>query len=138
MVALIDTNVIIDFLTKREKFYDTSKKIIELCSKSEIKGCIAFHSIPNIWYILRSTPKEKRREWLTDICSFLLVVGAEHGEVVKAINNSDFSDFEDCLQERCAAGYNADYIITNNVSDYTNSAVQAITPEAFIKEIKDE
>lgn len=132
MAVLVDTNVLIDFLLTREPYFQASAKLIAKCARGEIDGYIAFHSIPNLWYILRKTPEEKRREWLTDICSFLRVEGAAHEDVVKAISMREFKDFEDCLQDRCAENVGADYIITRNVKDFEGSAVPAVTPEAFL------
>lgn len=43
----------------------------------------------------------------------------------------DFIDFEDCLQDRCAESVNAQYIITNNVKDFKESVITAITPSDF-------
>lgn len=40
-----------------------------------------------------------------------------------------WADFEDCLVARCAEKIKADYIITRNVKDFRDSAVEAITPE---------
>ena len=48
--------------------------------------------------------------------------------------NDDFSDFEDCLQMECAKSYEADYIVTRNVSDYETSEIKAITPKDYLKE----
>ena len=60
MVVLIDTNVIIDFLITREPFFKSSSKVMEKCETGELKGYIAFHSVPNLWYILRKVPEEKK------------------------------------------------------------------------------
>ena len=133
MKVLIDTNVIIDFLITREPFCMASSKIIEKCACGEIKGYIAFHSIPNLWYILRKFPEDKRRAWMKDLCSFMRVTGASHEEVVKAVEMETFSDFEDCLQDRCAESIEAEYIITRNVVDFAGSEVTAISPEDFFK-----
>ena len=81
MVVLIDTNVIIDFLVARKPFYEASYEIVSRCISREINGYIAFHSIPNLWYILRKAPEEQRREWLSDVCGFLQVAGAGHEDV---------------------------------------------------------
>lgn len=135
MVVLIDTNVIIDFLATREPFYKVSSKVMEKCANRELKGYIALHSIPNLWYILRKTPEEKRRKWLEDICEFLQVVGVGHDEVLKAIRMWDFKDLEDCLQDRCAESVGADYIITRNEADFHASSVPAISPERFLEAI---
>lgn len=133
MVALIDTNVIIDFILKRQPFQVEATDIMEKCASKEIRGFIAFHSISNLWYILRKMPDNERRAWLVNICTCLNIVGASHDEVVKAIQNNAFKDFEDCLQERCAVGVNADYIITRNVDDFDGSEIPAISPEDFLK-----
>lgn len=132
MVVLIDTNVIIDFLITREPFFAASSKVIEKCATGELKGYIAFHSVPNLWYILRKIPEEKRREWIADICSFMEVIGVNHDEVLKAIKATDFKDFEDCLQDKCAKSIGASYIITRNVADFNGSEVSAILPEEFL------
>ena len=131
MTILIDTNVPIDFLLTRQPFYEAAAQIISRCAKGELRGIIAFHSVPNLWYILRRAPEAKRRAWLTDICSFMQVVGAAHSQVVRAIQAADFADFEDCLQDRCAAAAGAKYIVTRNVQDYKGSEVPAIEPERF-------
>ena len=136
MVIFVDTNLMIDFLTAREPYYQASSEIINLCAKKEIIGYMAFHSISNLWYILRKVPEPKRRQWMRDICKCLQVVGASHDEVVKAIDMEEFKDFEDCLQDRCAEGIGANYIITRNVDDFSNSKIQAILPEIFLEQLK--
>lgn len=132
MVILVDTNVIIDFLTTREPYFDASSKVIAKCADGELTGYIAFHSITNLWYILRKVPDDKRRKWLIDICEFLTVVGVNHDEVLRAIRMKDFKDFEDCLQDRCAKDIGAKYIITRNAADFINSEVPAMSPEDFL------
>lgn len=135
MAVLIDTNVIIDFLITREPYFESSSKVMEKCAAGELKGYIAFHSVSNLWYILRKIPEEKRRKWLTDICGFLQVAGINHDEVLRAIKMEKFKDFEDCLQDRCARKVDAKYIITRNTEDFSESEVPAISPENFLKVI---
>lgn len=48
MVVLIDTNVIIDFLLKREPYSEPATVILKKCAEKELTGYLAFHSIPNI------------------------------------------------------------------------------------------
>lgn len=40
---------------------------------------------------------------------------------------------KDCLQDECAKGIGADYIITRNIKDFEQSKVPAITPEQFLE-----
>ena len=135
MKVLIDTNVIIDFLLKREPFYKASKEVLMKCTHENVEGFIAMHSVSNLWNILRNESKENRRKCLRIICLALTVCSANHTEVYNAVKNEKFNDFEDCLQEACAYQNKMDYIITRNVKDFKNSRVKALTPKDFIKSI---
>lgn len=133
MVVLIDTNVILDYLAEREGFFEDARKIMKVCAGGDVQGCVAFHSLPNIWFILRKKPDNVRREMLKEICGLLSVVSAGHDEVVKAVEATDFKDFEDCLQDKCAVTAKADYIVTRNTADYKTAVTKVITPNDFCK-----
>lgn len=48
---LVDTNVLLDYLLIREPFYKDAEKIVHACVEGKVKGCIAAHSISNMFYI---------------------------------------------------------------------------------------
>lgn len=130
MVILIDTNV----LTMRQPYYDAARNVMMICANERVKGFIAFHSLPNIFYILRKSHSEAgRREMLKKLCLVLQVTGASHDKVCEAIERMEFTDFEDCLQDECAKEISADFIITRNLDDFQNSQIKAITPQNFLE-----
>lgn len=134
MVILIDTNAALDFLTVRQPFYHSARAVLQACTGGDTQGYIAFHSLPNIFYILRkSYSDEERRAMLEKLCLVLRVTGASHERVCVAVSRGEFSDFEDCLQDECAQEVSADYIVTRNVDDFRCSRVKAITPEEFLQ-----
>ena len=45
---LVDTNVIMDFIVKRNPFSNDAEKVIELCMQKNVKGCIAAHGVVKI------------------------------------------------------------------------------------------
>ncbi len=131
---LIDTNILLDYLLEREPFFGDAKEVILSCADGKVKGCIAAHSIPNIFYILRKDYNAKeRREVLLNLCKIFDVEGIDKAKLILALNNDVFSDFEDCLQTECAEAYGADYIVTRNVSDYSTSEVKAIEPKDYLE-----
>lgn len=105
MVILLDTNIPLIYLLDEEDLYKESiDKIFEMLYKNKFDGCIAFHSLPEMWYVLRKfTSEDERREMLEALCRKIRVVSAPHEDVVDAINQKNFKDFEDCLQDKCAA-----------------------------------
>lgn len=100
MVVLIDTNVILDYLLERQPQFIYADSVFSQCRTKRVKGFVAFHSISTIWYLLRKRPQAESRSLLTQVTDLLTVTSASHEEVVNAIKNENFSDFEDCLQEK--------------------------------------
>ena len=131
---LIDTNVLLDYFLTREPFYEEAKKVILSCIDGNVKGCIAAHSISNMFFILRKDYNAKeRREILYNLCKLFDVEGIDKSKLLAGLENEDFSDFEDCLQMECAKAYGADYIVTRNVSDYATSEIRAILPKNYLE-----
>lgn len=134
---LIDTNILLDYLLTREPFYEDAANIVSVCADGKVNGCIAVHSISNMFFILRKDYNIKeRREVLLSLCSIFDVEGIDKEKLMAGLQNEDFSDFEDCLQMECAKAYGAEYIITRNVADYKSSEIKAILPKDYIELIK--
>lgn len=134
MKVLIDTNIILDYILEREPYTIYSDKLFELCISGRLNGVIAAHSITNAYFILRKfLTNEERRTVLLDICEIVSIAGVDAGKIISALNRDSFSDFEDCVQDECAASCGADYIITRNEKDFSESKVKAVSAENFLK-----
>lgn len=134
MAVLIDTNILLDVILKREPFFTFSNKIFSLCCSNVLSGKIAAHSITNIFYVARKNYTQSQlRTLLLSIFQFFDVISLDKEKLLSALNNSNFKDFEDCLQDECAHSINADYIITRNIRDFEGSKIPAITPEEYLK-----
>ena len=134
MRILLDTNIPIDVVVRREPFFADALKIFELCRKEKIDGVIAAHSVVNMAYILRKNfTTDELREILLRLCKIFQVEAIDLSKLIAALNNRDFSDFEDCLQLQCALNLNADYIVTRNVKDFPVGKISAVTPKELFK-----
>ena len=134
MKILVDTNIILDVLLKREPHIKTAQIIMTKCADREITGYLAAHSIPNIFYVLRKNySQEERRKFIRNLCEIFRISDLSAEKIMSAIDNEQFSDFEDCLQEECAVAETVDYIVTRNPADFKQSRVQVVEPEDFVK-----
>lgn len=134
MTILVDTNVILDLLLKREPYSIAAQTIITKCAEREVIGYLAAYSIPNLFYILRKNYTQKeRRKFIKNLCDIFRISDLNEEKIISAIDNEDFTDFEDCLQEECAVEAMADYIVTRNPEDYKGSRVKVILPDEFVK-----
>ena len=118
----------------REPYCEDAKKVILSCTEGDTKGCIAAHSISNMFFILRKDyTSQERRELLANICKIFDVEGIDRTKLLAGFKNEDFADFEDCLQMECAKSYGAEYIVTRNISDYKSSEIKAILPKDYLE-----
>lgn len=139
MRILVDTNVILDYILEREPYNDDAAVIMKAVQEKVVSGCIAAHTITNIFYILRKCfTVEARRELLLELCVLFEVEEIGLKKLRDALHNERFDDFEDCLQMVCADNFHADYIVTRNIDDFKNSSVQCITPARFCKLLSDD
>lgn len=139
MRILIDTNILIDVASRREPFFADALKIFELCQQEIVEGAIAAHSIVNMAYILRKNfTADELRKMLLRLCKLFQVEAIDLGKLIAALNDRDFSDFEDGLQTQCALNLRADFIVTRNVKDFTASSIPAVTPEDFFKILEEQ
>ena len=134
MRILIDTNIIVDYILKRENFFECAEKIVSFCTDGRVVGAVSSQSIADTFYILRKdfSPAE-RKSLLLIICQIFHVEAVDEVKILFALADETFSDFEDCLQVQCAKSFRADYIITRNVKDFAASEIPAVTPEDFCK-----
>lgn len=134
MRVLLDTNILLDYLVDREPYSTFAEQIMEACVNQKISGCISAHSIPDMFYILRKNfSQEERREWLLALCQVLDVIGLERDTLIEALENKEFTDFEDCIQSLNAMRGQADVIITRNIKDFECSLISCISPDEFVK-----
>ena len=50
MVILVDANIVLDVLLKREPYRTNAEVILSKCAGRQIIGYLAAHTIPNVFY----------------------------------------------------------------------------------------
>lgn len=135
MRILIDTNIILDLVQKREPYSENASKIINSCVKLENLGYISAHSLSDLFFILRKYKSVAERKALVlHLCKYFKIVSENKDFFVSICNNYDWNDLEDGLQMKCAENEKLDYIITRDEKNgFKNSPVKIISPEEFLK-----
>ena len=135
MKVLIDTNIILDVLCKRPAFYEDSAKIFKLCEVKKISGVISALSIPNIMYILRKELDADKTREILDSLMLIFSVADLKADDLKTAADMRFKDYEDAIQSACATRIKANYIVTRNIKDFSESKVTAIKPAELLDRI---
>lgn len=132
----VDNDVIIDFLTKREPFFEEIKSIFQLAMEGTIKIHISSVTIVNVNCIIGRLESKhialRKVEKLVEVINILNVSDA----TIKKALTSNFKDFEDAVQNACAIESKIDTLITRNVKDYRQSTLSIMTPKEFLVKLK--
>lgn len=130
--VFFDTNELLDWSLERAKNYLHAKEAIRKVFYKEIAGYVTSHSLTDFFYITRKDlSKEDRHQFLLLIANNFTILTEPNDTFLSVLSDSNFFDLEDGLQMECAKDPVLDYIITENIADYKNSKVQALTAKEF-------
>ena len=132
--VFLETNVIIDYLGNRTVFYDDAAIIMSLAINQKIELNAAAMSFATASYILsKNNNNDRIKTLIADFCKICRVVSTDE-ECVNYATLSDFEDFEDAMQYKCAQKAKADYIVTRNIKDFKTANIKVRTPEDFLED----
>lgn len=130
----IDTNIVIDLLSRREPFYQEAAGLFSLADKKIIELSISSLTIANTSYtLLRRTNSTTAKEILRKLRLIIKILPLDDKIIGIALNDNSFDDFEDGLQYFTAIENSQDLIITRNLKDFKNSALPVMTARQFLE-----
>ena len=135
MVLLIDANILLDVLMNRQEFVKDSSIIWKLCETEKAKGYVSALTFAHLVHIMR---KQLRPEAIEDIYRKLSLIFTFTDLSVSDLTRAaelNWGDFEHAVQSVTAERIHADYIITRNVRDFSQSKVIAFTPSELLARI---
>ena len=133
----IDTNIVLDLLSRREPFYEESAELFSLADRKIIELNISALTVANTSYILlRQINSEKTKEILRKLKLIVTVLPLNDKIIGTALNDNSFNDFEDGLQYFTAVENSQDLIITRNLKDFKASKLPIMTARQFLKTVK--
>lgn len=136
MDLMLDTNIVLDHVDRREPFYEMSRKVCLLGVAEEANTYVSVNTIADIFTLLREDyGSQAAQDMIERNLSFLQFVGITPEDAREALK-ARWSDFEDCLVARCAEKIQADYIVTRNAKDFQASSVEAVTPEELFEKLE--
>ena len=126
MNLLVDTNIILVVLQKREPYYRDSATVWKLCEINRATGFVTTLTLANLVYVMRRelTPA-MIREVLTQL-SLIFEFADFTGTDLNKAAILEWEDFEDAIQN---------VIVTRNVRDFNSSKITALTPTELITKL---
>ena len=129
MKILVDTNVIIDILCKREPFFEDSYNALNKCIDNHTI-IVSASAITDIFYIARKyIGSEQAKGCIRNLLDLIKISDTRGVDIEKALSSSDF---EDAVISAIAERQKAKYILTRNTKDFEKSKILSITPHDYL------
>ncbi len=133
----VDTNIVIDLLSRREPFFEEAAELFSLADKKQVELSVSSLTIANTSYVLlRQMDSSKAKLVIRKLRLILKVLPLDDKIIGLALNDETFSDFEDGLQYFTAIENDLELIITRNLKDFKNSKLPAMTAKQLIETIE--
>ena len=130
---LVDTNIVIDLLAKREPFYIEAAELFSLADKKQVYLYVNSLTFANTYYILnKNTDAKTARSVLRKFKTLIIVLNIDDKIIELSLNDSNFNDFEDAIQYYSALENDLNIILTRNLKDFKKSQLPVMTARQFI------
>jgi predicted nucleic acid-binding protein len=129
----IDTNIVIDLLSKREDFYQEAQELFTLADHKKVELFVSALTFASTHYLLSRYQKldDARKTLIT--FKVLVSVLPLDDKVIELALGSDFKDFEDAIQYYTAIEQGIDIIITRNKKAFKNAKLPIMTAKEYLK-----
>ena len=134
MKVFLDSDIILDFLLKREPFFIEALQLFILKEKEDFKLYTSAIIISNVYYISsKQFPKPLIKQKIKELASIIQIVDSTRQSIYQSFE-SDFSDFEDAIQYHTALESKCTFFITRNTKDYKKAKnMRVLTASQFCK-----
>jgi predicted nucleic acid-binding protein len=130
--VLLDLNILLDVLQKREPFYETSAGLLAAIETGRVQGYVAAHSLTTLFYLVqKGKSSAEARATITNLLQFIKIAPVDQSTIEQALN-LDTRDFEDAVQMISALQCKADCLVTRNVKDYQPALLPIMQPVDFL------
>ncbi len=133
MKILIDTNIVLDVMLKREPFYKLSFEILSLAKKDDVEEYVSASAITDIYYLAYRQIRDKGvvKKLIKELLTIVTVASVSEQEIENALS-LEWNDFEDSVQYSVAYLQEMDGIVTRNTNDYKEAKMKVWKPEELL------
>ena len=130
--VFIDTNIVIDLLSKRKEFYKPASRLFTLSDNKEIILAISSLTFANTFYLLSKELDTAKVKGILRKFKLLVKVLPMDDKIIDLSLNSDFKDFEDAIQYFTAIENKFEIIVTRNLKDFKPSKIPVMTANDYL------
>ena len=141
MTVLLDTNVMVDALQRREPWFSDAAAIIRAVAAGEIEGYLTAKQIADLHYFARKQFKgeenvdAKARRVIGSLMALFQIIDTLNVDCQNAMVIEN-GDYEDAMLIACAVRSGIDCIVTRNPDHFKPSPVRICSPSEFAQALQ--
>ena len=133
--VFVDTNVIANCLIPTNICHSEATAFMRLCFGGRIMPFVSSHSLTDLFYITRKQfSTDERFDFIRLLINSFAVVTEDSAIFSEAIGLGS-PDLEDALQICCAEKENVDFIVTENLKDFSLSSVPVFSIKSALEKL---
>jgi len=129
---LVDTNIVLDLLAKREAFYVEAQELFTLSDKKKIRLFVSSLTFANTYFIFSQSLKMENARKVLRKFKLLVNILPMDDKIIDLSLDSDFKDFEDAIQYYTAIENGLELIITRNLKGFRKSQLPVHTAKEYL------
>lgn len=137
MRALLDTNVVVDVLQRREPWFQDGAAIFRAIANKQVNGCLSAKQIADLHYFSRMQFKGeekvdmKARQIVGKLLSLFELIDALGIDCRNALGIEN-GDYEDAILIASAVRAGVDCIVTRNRDHFKAAPIRIYAPNEFV------
>jgi len=132
MNLLLDTNVLIDFLGRKEPFFDAAQRVVAAGFFGDVNLWTPVQSLKDAFYVLEHyVDSHAVQQAMAKALDVISPVSLTADDALRGLQLG-WDDYEDCLVALAAEKARADWLITRDETGFERSPVPVLNPEQWL------
>ena len=134
MRLFLDTNVLIDFMGERPSYYQQAASLFTLCAERRCDIVVSSLSMVTANFICCERGNIALSVWnrKATLMKEIIEVSSVDSDDIFSSCDSNWDDYEDCVQFQVAKESGCDVIVTRNIRDFFLSDIPVLSPDEAI------
>ena len=132
MRILLDTNVVLDVLLKREPWVTDAATIWQASDEGRVTGYLVASTLTDIFYIARKLVGLAAARAAVEVCLAAFEICTVDRQALEQATLLPGTDFEDNLQIACATLAGLEAIVTRDKDGFKSASIAVFTAAEFL------
>lgn len=136
MRVLIDTNILLDFLLQRERFFQDAELLFQSIDEGQVVGYGTATTLTDIFYISRRHTRsiEQARQAVLETLTAMAICPVDRN-VLESAFNSNLADFEDAVRIFSAVAQGLEAIVTRD-EGFSSSSIPVLSVQELLQQVR--